>query len=105
MKSEIEKELEKVYEKLSKEKEPFIVVTKNITTVGGKEIEIMNMITELVGGLKERGFSERLIKGAVKTGLLSKKDAEKWGKELINCDSFDEAMNKIADFLEEEKRW
>lgn len=105
MKSEIEKDLEKVYKKLSKEKEPFIIVTKNITTVGGKEIEIMNMITELVEGLKERGFSERLIKGAVKTGLMNEKDVKKWSKEFMNCDSFEEAMNKIADFLGEEKRW
>ena len=81
MKSEIEKDLDKVFNKISEKKEPVIIVSKYSTAVAGGEIEIMNMITELVERLKNNGFSERLIKGAVMTGLLSKKDVEKWGKE------------------------
>lgn len=105
MKNKIDKDLEKVYESLSEKKEPFIIVTKHITTVGGKEVEIMNMITELVERLKGNGFSERLIKGAVMTGLMDIKDVKKMSEDLLNCDSLEEAMNKIADFLGEEKRW
>lgn len=103
MKNEIDRDLEKVYKSLSEKKEPFIIVTKHITTVGGKEVEIMNMITELVERLKGNGFSERLIKGAVMTGLMDIKDVKKMSEDLLNCDSLEEAMNKIANFLGEEK--
>lgn len=105
MKNEISEDLEKVFNKISEKKEPVIIVSKYSTAVAGGDVEIMNMITELVERLKKNGFSERLIKGAVMTGLLSEEDTKKWSKEFMNCDSLDEAMNKIADFLGEEKRW
>lgn len=65
----------------------------------------MNMLTELIERLKNNGMSETLIKGAVKNGLMSEKETKELTDELLNADSFEDAMNKIADFLGEEKRW
>lgn len=105
MKNEIDRDLEKIYKKITEKKEGVIIVTKHVTAVGGNETTIMNMLTELIERLKNNGMSETLIKGAVKNGLMSEKETKELTDELLNADSFEDAMNKIADFLGEEKRW
>ena len=65
-------ELEAVVDSISesiRNRQPYIVVTRNITSAGGSSIDIMVQLTQLLCAIKESGFSEEKIKKCIELGF------------------------------------
>lgn len=97
----MEKELERLFDKISDEKKPILIVTNDFSMVNGNDLEIMNLITLFVNSLIEKGYPKRLIKGAFTTGMMGLEEAKKTSEDLDNSSSLIELFEKIEKILGE----
>ena len=96
----MEEQLQKIFNEIADQKEPIMVITKQGIMVNGGEVEVMNMISLMIDSLIKQGFPERLIKGAVITGLMSEDEAKKAIEEIKRSDGIDELLEKIKEIME-----